>query len=114
VTTDANYRAVCNGALVSHSSRSSRETWVYEQPEPMATYLATVQIGRYDLLTLDPATTSGHVPQLIAVPALLADAARKGLARQPEMMRTFAACFGPYPFPEYTVVLTDDELEKPL
>ena len=23
-------------------------TWVYEQHEPMATYLATVQIGRYD------------------------------------------------------------------
>jgi aminopeptidase N len=114
VTTDANYRAVCNGTLVSHSSRSSRETWVYEQPEPMATYLATVQIGRYELLRLDPATANGQVPQFVAVPALLADAAREGLARQPEMMRTFASCFGPYPFPEYTVVVTEDELEIPL
>jgi aminopeptidase N len=114
VTTDANYRAVCNGTLVSHSSRSSRETWVYEQPEPMATYLATVQIGRYELLRLDPATANGQVPQFVAVPALLADAAREGLARQPEMMRTCASCFGPYPFPEYTVVVTEDELEIPL
>ena len=71
VTTDANYRAVCNGTLVSHSSRSSRETWVYEQPEPMATYLATVQIGRYELLRLDAATANGQVPQYAAVPALL-------------------------------------------
>ncbi len=47
------YRAVCNGALVAHTSRSSRETWTYEQAEPMATYLATVQIGRYELLELD-------------------------------------------------------------
>ncbi|HET9348412.1 MAG TPA: M1 family peptidase, partial [Arthrobacter sp.] len=45
VTTDANYRAVCNGILIARTSRSSRETWVYEQSEPMSTYLATVQIG---------------------------------------------------------------------
>lgn len=114
VTTDTNYRAVCNGTLVSHSSRASRETWIYEQPEPMATYLATVQIGRYELLSLTPSHAEGQVPQFAAVPALLAEAAREGLARQPEMMRTFASCFGPYPFPEYTVVITEDELEIPL
>ncbi len=114
VTTDANYRAVCNGTLVSHSSRSSRETWVYEQPEPMASYLATVQIGRYELLALNPGAAEGQVPQFAAVPALLAEAARQGLTRQPEMMRTFASCFGPYPFPDYTVVVTEDELEIPL
>ena len=47
VTTDAGYRAVCNGLLVGQTVKSSRQTWVYEQNEPMATYLATVQIGRY-------------------------------------------------------------------
>jgi aminopeptidase N len=114
VTTDANYRAVFNGVLLSHSTRSSRETWVYEQAEPMSSYLATVQIGRYELLTLTPARPSGQVPQYAAVPAALADAAREALARQPEMMRTFTSCFGPYPFPEYTVVVTEDELEIPL
>ncbi|MET4095670.1 M1 family metallopeptidase [Arthrobacter sp. UYCu712] len=114
VTTDANYRAVCNGVLISRSSRSSRETWVYEQAEPMATYLATVQIGRYELLALNSGKPPGQVPQYVAVPASLAEAARAGLARQPEMMRTFKNCFGPYPFPEYTVVVADDVLEIPL
>lgn len=114
VTTDANYRAVCNGTLLSHSSSSSRETWVYEQAEPMSTYLATVQIGRYELLALNPGALPGQVPQYAAVPAALADSARLGLARQPEMMRTFAGCFGPYPFADYTVVVTEDELEIPL
>jgi aminopeptidase N len=113
VTTDANYRAVCNGVLTAHSSKASRETWVYEQAEPMATYLATVQIGRYELLMLTP-PADGRVPQFAAVPALLAGVARDGLARQSEMMRTFVTCFGPYPFPEYTVVVTEDELEIPL
>ena len=33
--------------LVDRIRRASATTWVYEQTEPMATYLATVQIGRY-------------------------------------------------------------------
>jgi aminopeptidase N len=111
VTTDTGYRAVCNGLLVGHTSRSSRQTWVYEQAEPMATYLATVQIGRYELLTLPEA---GGVAQHVAVPASCVGSARAGLARQPDMMRAFIGCFGPYPFREYTVVVADDELEIPL
>ncbi|TLM84988.1 M1 family metallopeptidase [Pseudarthrobacter sp. NamE2] len=114
VTTDANYRAVCNGVLQSRTTRSSRETWIYEQAEPMASYLATVQIGRYGLLELDPGRHAPAVPQSAAVPPALADRARAGLALQPAMMRTFASCFGPYPFPEYTVVVAEDELEIPL
>ncbi len=113
VTTDANYRAVCNGLLISRRTGSSRETWTYEQAEPMSTYLATVQIGRYDVLTLDTTPVAGSVPQHVAVPAALADAARRGLARQPEMMRTFVNSFGPYPFQEYTVVVAEDVLEIP-
>ncbi len=114
VTTDARYRAVCNGRLVGHSTRSSRETWTYEQEEPMATYLATVQIGRYNSVILDAGDTPGGVLQSAAVPAALTDAALVGLRRQPEMMRTFISSFGPYPFPEYTVVVADDVLEIPL
>ncbi|MET3809839.1 M1 family metallopeptidase [Arthrobacter sp. UYEF3] len=114
ITTDASYRPVCNGVLVSHQARSSRETWVYEQSEPMASYLATVQIGRYELLQLNPGRAAGDVAQTAAVPVELAAEARTGLARQPQMMRTFTSCFGPYPFPGYTVVVTEDALEIPL
>jgi aminopeptidase N len=114
VTTDAGYRAVCNGVLQSRTTRSSRETWVYEQSEPMPTYLATVQIGRYGVLELETGRHAAPVPQPVAVPAALADRARAGLALQPAMMRTFIDCFGPYPFPGYTVVVTEDELEIPL
>lgn len=114
VTTDDNYRAVCNGKLISRTRKSSRETWSYEQAEPMATYLATVQIGRYELMPLNPENTHHRVSQFAAVSADLAEEAREGLRRQPDMMRTFEDCFGPYPFAHYTAVVTDDELEIPL
>ncbi|MCA4134680.1 M1 family metallopeptidase [Arthrobacter sp. M4] len=114
VTTEENYRAVCNGRLVSQTRRSSTETWTYEQDEPMAPYLATVQIGRYKILHLNASDTHHRVPLYAAVTPGLAEEALSGLRRQAAMMRTFESCFGPYPFPAYTAVVTEDELEIPL
>lgn len=114
VTTDAGYTAVCNGKLVSRTRKSSRETWVYEQPAPMASYLATVQIGRYAILGL-PATPGGsQLPVNVAVPKNLQARAAVALSRQREMVDVFTERFGPYPFDAYTVVVTGDELEIPL
>ncbi|GAA1131456.1 M1 family metallopeptidase [Arthrobacter flavus] len=110
VTTDANYRAICNGRLVSHTPKASRGTWVYDQPEPMATYLATVQIGRYQL----ERSSTTPVPQFTAAPVGLREAARRALTRQHEMVSAFTELFGPYPFDAYTVVVADDVLEIPL
>lgn len=112
MTTDAGYRVVCNGRLVEHRRKSSRETWVFEQKEPMATYLATLQIGRYTTFDVDGA--AGAVPIHVAVPPSLRGQAETGLARQRDMMDLFEDRFGPYPFGEYTVVVTEDELEIPL
>ncbi|MCG2620306.1 M1 family metallopeptidase [Arthrobacter sp. I2-34] len=132
VSTDAGYRAVANGALVAHTRRSSRETWVYEMNAPMATYLATLQIGRYGLHSLFPALTDGPaapdpgssgtgssgtaepVPQMVAVSGQLRHRAEAALASQQRMMEVFGRCFGLYPFGRYTVVVTEDELEIPL
>ncbi|WP_455835265.1 M1 family metallopeptidase [Pseudarthrobacter siccitolerans] len=112
ITTDANYRVICNGVLVSRHAKASRETWVFEQAEPMATYLATVQIGRYDLKPLAFQAPS-PAQYVAATPAHMA-AAAAALVRQGEMMKTFETCFGPYPFSTYTVVVADDVLEIPL
>lgn len=114
VTTDADYSVVCNGVLTSQTKKSSRETWVYEQSAPMSTYLATLQIGRYRLLSLPIPPGSAQVPVTVAVPKKLQAKACLALARQREMVDVFTACFGPYPFDVYTVVVTEDVLEIPL
>lgn len=114
VTTDADYTAVCNGSLVSHTRKSSRETWVYEQTAPMATYLATVQIGAYQLLALPATPSQTQLPITVAVPKKLQSKAATALSRQREMVDVFIQAFGPYPFDAYTVVVTEDALEIPL
>ena len=105
ISAEAGYEVVANGRLVSRTPRAGRIRWVYEQPEPMAPYLATVQIGRYTR-----AFSGGEV----LVPPRLRAAALHDLGRQPQMLALFEDRFGPYPFGAYTVVVTDDDLEIPL
>jgi len=109
VTAPEGYHVVANGELVATHRRASGTTWTYEQHEPMASYLATVQIGRYVVREL-----SSVVPMEVVLPSRRVSALEDGFGRQPEMMEAFVELFGPYPFPAYRVVVTDDELEIPL
>ncbi len=110
VTCEAGYEVVTNGVLVGRRARSSRVRWEFDQPEPTAPYLATVQIGRYERVPL----TAGPVPQDVVAPARLRAAQAHDFGRQPAMMALFVDRFGGYPFARYDVVVTDDPLEIPL
>jgi len=111
ISTDSPYRAIANGELVSRRVRAAHTVWTYEQPEPMSTYLATVQIGMYGMRKLPKAP----VPMQAALPDRLGANFDHDFARQPQMMKVFVKLFGPYPLANgYTVVVTDDDLEIPL
>ncbi len=110
VTTESAYHVVANGRLVDHRPAASRTTWVYEQAQPMATYLATVQIGRYESRPLG----RSPVPQLVVSPPALRAPVARDFGRQSDMLDVYAQTFGPYPFDGYTVVVTRDPLEIPL
>ncbi len=110
VSTDSPYHVVANGRLVSQRTRASQTRWSFEQAAPMATYLATVQIGRYDEVEL----AARPVPIRAALPRELGRRFRTDFGRQQDMMTLFVRLFGPYPFGAYTVVVTDDPLEIPL
>nr|WP_229698705.1 M1 family metallopeptidase [Wenjunlia tyrosinilytica] len=114
VTAPSPYTVVANGVLESRTTGAGTTTWVYGQPAPTSTYLATVQIGPYEMLDVAAGSLSQPVSQPAAVPArLLADFAHD-FARQPEMMSAFEGFFGPYPFQDYAVVVVDEELEVPV
>ena len=110
VTAAADYTVVANGELAEKRRGSSTVTWRYEQVQPMATYLATVQIGRYELRPY----AGTPVPMAAAVPADAGPGFEAAFGRQPEMMARFVELFGPYPFATYTSVVTADDLEIPL
>jgi len=110
VTTDSAYAVLANGLLVGRRRGASRTTWTYEQSQPLATYLATVQIGRYEMRTI----AGSPVPERLFAPPELQNSALGDFARQSAMLVLFAELFGPYPFDGYTVVVTGDDLEIPL
>lgn len=107
VRADSAYSVIAHGRLALRHQGGSRTTWVYECAEPTASYLATLQVGRYAPMRLDERIT-------VWAPLRLHDQIRADLGRQPEMMSAFEEWFGPYPFPTYTAVVTDDDLEIPL
>lgn len=112
VTTDSPYMVAVNGTLLSKRSSGSLTRWHYRVGHPMASYLATVQIGEYvQLMLSEPEAT---VPVRAWVPPALCDDARTEFADQQRMIDAFTDLFGPYPFNSYSVVVTEDELEIPL
>ena len=98
------------GNLLSRKQRGSTTTHVFERPEPTSTYLMSVQVGPYT----DVALADGDVPQRAAIPARLTELYAFDFGRHGEIMDCLRELFGPYPFDEYVVVITDDELEDPV
>jgi Peptidase family M1 domain/Peptidase M1 N-terminal domain len=49
ITVPAGLEAIANGRLVSQSTQDGQTTWRWDAPEPMATYLAFMAIGQFDM-----------------------------------------------------------------
>jgi aminopeptidase N len=102
VTVPKDLTAVSNGELRSErTTADGRRTFAWHTAEPMASYLATLAIGRY---TVTRSTVPGSSPEEDELPVYVAvdptqtAASRKVLARLPEVMKWAQDSFGPYPF----------------
>ena len=82
LTVDSPYYVLCNGTLTSRRTGASQTTWRYEQDEPMATYLATVQVGTYEQTQL-----AGAPRQLAVLPNRLGVRFNYDFACQPTIMQ---------------------------
>ncbi|MCM1012723.1 MULTISPECIES: M1 family metallopeptidase [unclassified Brevibacterium] len=115
VLTESEYTVVSNGDLVEKVRKAGRTAWTFQSTTPLATYLATVQIGRYRSAEL-PAPP-GVAPSPVPLTVFAGEAWQTAVARLPvqhAMMTLFVDRFGPYPFDRYDVVVTNEELEIPL
>ncbi len=109
MTAPVGYVVVANGVLESQRRRAGSVVWRHVESSPMATYLATVQIGRYETVE-----DSGDVPIRTVFPAGTRSESVEAFSQQRAMMDLFVRVFGEYPFASYTAVITEDELEIPL
>lgn len=108
LTVDNPFTVVANGELVSRrTAGASASRWHFSATEPMATYLVTVQIGEFATLRLGRNTTA-------FAPAELLPQVEREFAHQQDMLDFFEQTFGDYPFDDYRVVITSDDLEIPL
>ncbi|MEU1628014.1 M1 family metallopeptidase [Streptomyces sp. NPDC020096] len=111
VTVPEGYQVVANGMLTDRTAvPGSGTTWTYEHAGPMASYLATLNIGRFVFTTQH----GGPVPIRNAYPMRLAAAFDHDFGRQPRMMRLFQELFGRYPFEVYGSVVVEAELDEPV
>ncbi|WP_329362601.1 M1 family metallopeptidase [Streptomyces sp. NBC_00669] len=97
VTVPHNLTAVSNGELLTTRPASGgRTAYHWRSAAPMATYLATVAIGHFDVTR---STTPDGLPLYVAVDPRSDDAETAAtLARIPEILRWEEGLFGPYPF----------------
>jgi aminopeptidase N len=109
VVVPAGLQVISNGALLGgpEPAGPGLQQWRWQETEPMATYLAFVAIGNYDIVRRDTrfglylaAYDRGLDPQI-------ADAARTSVERTPEILEFLSGIFGPYPFRQLGGVVPD-------
>ncbi|UCC61777.1 MAG: M1 family peptidase [Anaerolineae bacterium] len=98
ITVPRGYVVAANGQPRPPIEGQTTTTFVWEDASPMATYLATVAVGRYQVIRQ---TAPNGIPLRHYVsPDLLSDA-RKLLTRTGDMIVFLERYFGPYPFKSY-------------
>ncbi|MFO1069279.1 MAG: M1 family metallopeptidase [Geminicoccaceae bacterium] len=105
VTVAEPFTAVSNGVLRSVTDLGSKRRFVWRQDQPMASYLALVDIDRYSLTFQRSAS---GIPIRTYTTATTPAAGLRNLRQVPAMMQLFEEKIGPYPFDAYGGVIVDD------
>jgi aminopeptidase N len=64
VTVPKDRSVIANGRLVSQRTTGGKTTWVWDEKHPMASYLATADIGQWQFKT---GRTPGGIPETVAI-----------------------------------------------
>ena len=106
VTVPRNLQVVANGVPHPPVTRGANTTYVWAERHPMASYLATVAIGRFSFRR----DTVGDVTVVTAVDPRFEKAAERVHATTMEVLQWQAKVFGTYPFPTAGAIVDDVRL----
>jgi len=111
ITVPEPFEVAANGALEETIDQGELTTFVWEMRAPMASYLATVNIGEFDIET---GQSPNGIPIRNYFTSGLGKAYRQPFARQGEMLDFFSQIYGAYPFEVYGSIMLDTEMETAL
>ncbi|MDJ0341422.1 M1 family metallopeptidase [Streptomyces sp. H10-C2] len=97
-------KGVSNGVLTSQYDKGDRTVSTWRESKPMATYLATASIGKFDVRT---GTTPGGIPIYVATDPVLANGPVDVYAVTAEATDYWSTVFGRYPFEETGAIVDD-------
>ena len=101
VTVPEGLTVMANGVLLSQDTSGGKTTWVWRESDPMAPYLATATVGRFDL---DVSSVDG-IPSYVAVDPTLSTG--NVLRKLPDIVRFYESIYGPYPFDAVGAIVDD-------
>jgi aminopeptidase N len=106
VTVPKPYEAAANGMLTETIDNGETTTFSFEARDPMASYLATINIDEFESET---SQSESGVPIRNYFPTGLSEEMREPFARQGEMIDHFSDLFGAYPFEVYGALVINLE-----
>jgi aminopeptidase N len=101
ITVPEGITAMANGVLLSHDTTGGKTTWVWRESDPMAPYLSTSTLGRFDL---DISSVNG-IPSYVAVDPTLSNG--NVLRKLPEIVAFYTSIYGAYPFDAVGAIVDD-------
>ena len=104
LTVPSGVTAVANGAMVGHTSDVTTETWIWQEDQPMATYLIQLLTGDYELV--DGSGPNG-LPLLSVVLRQDRETMQPYIDTITEQIDFFDDYFGAYPLDRYGIAITD-------
>jgi aminopeptidase N len=107
VTVPEPFEVAANGVLTETIDNGTTNTFTFEVRDPMASYLATINIDEFDIETME---SDSGIPIRNYYATGLPASVRRPFARQGEMLTYFGELFGPYPFEVYGSLVLDVEV----
>jgi aminopeptidase N len=95
--------AAANGVLEDKVANRGRTTWVWQMDQPMATYLATVVIGDYEIVEDSASSKAAGVPIRNLLPAGVSHIPAMPDGLEGQMVAFMAKYLGPFPFDAYGI-----------
>jgi aminopeptidase N len=107
ITVPSPYVAVANGELIATEEVADNLTYSWEMRQPMASYLAGLQIDLFEIQTEE---SEAGITIRNFFPSYALDQSEGIFSSQSAMMDFFVETFGAYPFAEYGVVVVGEPL----